>query len=347
MGRNARFNWSVPLGRWFGVSVQIHLTLVLGILALLALTVENHLVPGLVTLGVWLVSLILHELLHVVSTIRLGGRVETVVLGPVGGMTTHDVPDEPEPQVLVALAGPAVHCCLVVAATGGLVYHGLADVLVLFKSTIPMELFVAQQPLNELVVKTTLWVNWILFLVNLLPAYPFDAAIAVQSLLWPLAGRRTAGSLTQRLAWGVAAVMLVAGLYLFQFTNAPTHAWAALVLLAAYVAVSAQRPFESIVEYETDLALGEFFVDEVETSEYDTSLRDDSGHMVLVEQHYDQLRERYERQRKAQEDYEDARVDDILARLHHDGLEQLSREDRAFLQRASRRYRNRRDSREV
>lgn len=59
-------------------------------------------------------------------------------------------------------------------------------------------------------------------------------------------------------------------------------------------------------------------------------MRDDSSHMVLVEQHYDQLRERYERKRKAQEDYEDARVDDILARLHDEGFDHLSQDDQAF-----------------
>jgi hypothetical protein len=69
---------------------------------------------------------------------------------------------------------------------------------------------------------------------------------------------------------------------------------------------------------------------------------DDADDMVLVEQRTEQQMDRREQQRKAVEAHEDARVDDILARLHSSGIEQLSAEDRAILQRASERYRTKR-----
>jgi hypothetical protein len=68
------------------------------------------------------------------------------------------------------------------------------------------------------------------------------------------------------------------------------------------------------------------------------SLDEDEGG-VLVE--HQQTRPR-EEQRANQEAAEDARVDDILARLHNSNLESLSPEDVALLQRASQRYRRRR-----
>jgi hypothetical protein len=49
-----------------------------------------------------------------------------------------------------------------------------------------------------------------------------------------------------------------------------------------------------------------------------------------------------EQNRLTQEAVEDARVDDILARLHHSSWEALSAEEIAILQRASQRYRRRR-----
>ena len=48
-----------------------------------------------------------------------------------------------------------------------------------------------------------------------------------------------------------------------------------------------------------------------------------------------------EQSRREQEEFEDARVDDILARLHDSSLADLSPEEVAVLQRASKRYKQR------
>jgi hypothetical protein len=70
-----------------------------------------------------------------------------------------------------------------------------------------------------------------------------------------------------------------------------------------------------------------------------SSDEDDEG--VLVEH---QQRTLPEQKRRAQEASEDARVDDILARLHNSSWDALSPEEVAILQRASERYRQRRGS---
>ena len=57
---------------------------------------------------------------------------------------------------------------------------------------------------------------------------------------------------------------------------------------------------------------------------------------MLVEH---QQRPSAEQNRRAQEAVEDARVDDILARLHDSSWDALSPEEIAVLQRASQRYR--------
>ena len=69
-------------------------------------------------------------------------------------------------------------------------------------------------------------------------------------------------------------------------------------------------------------------------------LEDDDEEAVLVE-HQQRQGEPREKRRRAQEAYEDARVDDILARLHDSSLSQLSREEIEILQRASERYKQR------
>ncbi len=66
---------------------------------------------------------------------------------------------------------------------------------------------------------------------------------------------------------------------------------------------------------------------------------DEESDGVLVEH---QQRSSTEQDRRAQEAVEDARVDDILARLHDSSWAALSPDEIAVLQRASQRYRQRR-----
>jgi hypothetical protein len=70
-------------------------------------------------------------------------------------------------------------------------------------------------------------------------------------------------------------------------------------------------------------------------------LVDDDRAAVLVEHLHQKQQDALDRKRREREDREDARVDDILARMHDVGFDQLSDEEQAILKRASRRYRQR------
>lgn len=341
---HAGFRWTVGLGRWAGTAVEVHLGLLMGLVIALAVTADRPVI-GLVICGVWVTSVALHQLAHVLIAHRMAGGVSSVVVGPAGGSYQADLADEPEPCVLVALAGPAVHLLLVLAAMCPLVFQGAAEVLSLLHPIAAFHEFSPTAPLGLTVVKVVLWLNWILFLINMLPAYPFDAAVVIRSLLWPMLGSRTAHVATGRLAQAAAAGFLFCGLYMAIMVHASSYIWAIPICASLYLFVAAQYDWHSLEELEADLLDEDWLAMSAEEAEED-QWREDGNHMVLVEQHYDQLRERYERKRKAQEDYEDARVDDILARLHTEGFEHLSQDDQAFLRRASRRYRDRRRDRE-
>src|SRR5262245_9729414 len=123
--------WSLPLGHWWGVAVYLHVFFVVSaLLALAFLLPEPDLLgTGLMMVAVLLVSVTLHEVGHALAAIRVGGKVDAVVLGPVGGLISPRVPDEPEIHMFVALAGPIVHLLLAVLAAAALAIAGDSHLL--------------------------------------------------------------------------------------------------------------------------------------------------------------------------------------------------------------------------
>src|SRR5262245_53835712 len=103
--------WSLSLGRWAGVTVYVHVFFLLfAVLALaFALPDKDLLVAGSITVVTLLLSVLAHELAHLAATLRVGGKMDAIVIGPVGGLLPPRVPDEPEIHLFVALAGPIAH----------------------------------------------------------------------------------------------------------------------------------------------------------------------------------------------------------------------------------------------
>jgi hypothetical protein len=189
--------------------------------------------------------------------------------------------------------------------------------------------------------KLTLWLNWILMLLNLLPTYPFDGGPALRSMLWPALGRRTARVVTARVAM-VLAVLICAASLLPLSGELPSRVptWIPLVTLGLFVFFSARQdlaardPLEWAdhpAGYQVN-AEGIDLLDSMWSS-------DDEDEGVLVEH---QQRQPAPQSDQTQDSSEDARVDDILARLYNSTWDSLSPEEVAVLQRASERYRQRR-----
>ena len=330
------------MGHWAGIHVRVHIFLLFAVVPLAYMPVDLYW-PAFLTLAVALVSLALHEAAHALAAIRVGGKVDTVILGPVGGLVSPRVPDEPEVQLFVALAGPIVHLSLVVVAAVGLALAGNTKIAALLQ---PLNLSLYDDSSTDtwlLVGKLTLWLNWMLMLLNLLPAYPFDGGPIFRAMLWPALGRRTARVVTGRA--GMVIGVLIAAAALLQFGSPELDSLRfvklPLVMLGIFVFFSARQDLvsdwsEDLFDDVSGYHVRSDGVDLLEPVE----LEDEEEGAVLVE-HQRRQGEPREQRRQAQEAYEDARVDDILARLHDAGLSQLSREEIEILQRASERYKQR------
>jgi Zn-dependent protease len=333
----------VSLGRWWGVAVYLHIFFLVSALLALAFTFpETDLLSvSLLMVGVLLLSVMLHEVGHALAALKVGGKVDAIVLGPVGGLISPRVPDEPETHVFVALAGPFVHLLVALIAAIVLIASGYHDLLKLLNPLATPPDLVKPGELGLAAAKLTLWLNWILMLLNLLPAYPFDGGPVLRAMLWPALGRRTARVVTARVAMGLAALICIAGLVTLG-TDLPTHvpAWIPLVLLGVFVFFSARQDLNAAEPHERDQMAGyQLNSDGLDLLDAMWAT-DDEEEVVLVEHQQRQP----EQSSGSPDGSEEDRVDAILARLHDSSWDQLSPEDVEVLQRASRRYRRRRGS---
>ena len=333
--------WSLSLGRWWGVAVYLHIFFLLAGLLALTFTLRDPdlMGTGVLMVAVLLVSVALHELGHALAAWRVGGKVDAIVLGPVGGLISPRVPDEPEIKLFVALAGPIVHLLIAVIAAIVLASAGNTQLLGLLNPLATPQGLVEPGGLGIVAAKLTLWINWTLMLLNLLPAYPFDGGPALRAMLWPPLGRRTARIVTARIAMGIAIVLCAAAvLVITSDVQARVPMWVPLVMLGVFVFFSARQ---DLAANEIDDRADQLPGYQVNSDGLDlldvmwSSEDDDEG--VLVEH---QQRAHSEQNRSVED--EEARVDDILARLHDSSWDALSPEEVAVLQRASQRYRRRR-----
>jgi Zn-dependent protease len=352
MSASAPGSWSLRLGRWRGVEVRVHLYLPLLALVVLLLaspsveamgqiTTElpwNPVPRALLGLAVLLFSVVVHEVVRAAIAERVGGRTNLIVLGPTGGWASPHLPADPPAQLVTAISGPLAYLALLVSAGCALAAAGEHDILRLLNPFNPD--FLRAPSILHFVAQLTVWINACLLLVNLLPIQPCDGVELLRGLLWPLVGRATAAMAVAHIAYGAAAATAVLAVVAKdQNVNDSLPAWfplatASVLLLYGGNRASRQR------QYDVGLAIDELESDDEQW--LSAEWIEEERAAVLVEQVQEKQQETIDRKRREREDREDARVDDILARLQAVGFEQLSEEEQAVLKRASRRYRQRR-----
>ncbi len=339
-------NWSLCVGRPGGVELRVHILWPLTALTVL-LAVKSQLVDptkAMWALTIFLISAALHELARALTATRVGGHVSALVISPVGGLSKLHLPVDPPAHLVTALAGPMTYLVLLVAAGCGLALSGDHEVLRLLTSPCSPRISGPHLESSMETLRTigqlTVWINWCLLLVCLLPIDPCDGADLLRGILWPMVGRSTASSATSRIALGAAVFAALLALFIPEsYSTGPIPTWFPLSAISVFLLFSGYR-YTNTRRYDVGLAIDELDSDDEEwlLQEWD----DEDREAVLVEHLQDKQQEALDRKRREREAFEDQRVDAILMQLRNTSFEQLSEEDRATLKRASRRYRQRR-----
>jgi Zn-dependent protease/CBS domain-containing protein len=219
---------ALRIGRIAGIDVFLHWTfglLLAGAFAYYLLggaTVQTA-VAGLLLILAVFACVVLHELGHALMARRYGVPTKDITLYPIGGVARlQRIPEHPTQELLVALAGPAVN--VVIAAliwVGGAVLRvplgmptGLADPVGHFWPNL-------------------FWINVILVVFNLLPAFPMDGGRVLRALL---AYRLDYARATQ-IAAGVGQAMAI----LFGFVSIVGGFDPFLLFIALFVYLGAQQ----------------------------------------------------------------------------------------------------------
>lgn len=218
-----------PLGRWGGVVVGAHWSVVV-MIVLIADVVAGIALPatapgfsasmywtvGGVSAALFVLSLLMHELSHAIVARREGVRVKRITLWMLGGATELDGEAEsPGAELRIAVAGPLT----------SLLTAGIFAVITAVSTA-----FLAPRP----VVAALTWLsltNAILAVFNALPGAPLDGGRVAHALLWRRSGDRDlAGVTAARIGQVLGGVILIAGLAeLLLLNNLIGGVWLAMI----------------------------------------------------------------------------------------------------------------------
>src|SRR5262245_21031005 len=169
--------WSLSLGRIYRVPLRVH-SLFLAVAAFVIVLAGDQqndelLGYGLLAVGILFASVLAHEIGHVVATVRAGGNCEGIIVGPLGGLAAIEAPRDAQAELAVGLAGPAVNLGILLV-TLPLLLGAQVDLVPMISLLHPAQLLEGEWWLVAL--RLTFWINGVLLVANLLPAFPFDGA---------------------------------------------------------------------------------------------------------------------------------------------------------------------------
>ena len=332
-------SWNVSLGCWAGVRVRLHAFFFFAAVLILYLCSQDVGRSSLwygFSATLWLfVAVVVHEFGHCYAVYRIGAQPEQVVLWPLGGMIAprrfHDLHSE----IMVSAAGPLANlvACAVLLPVALASSIGWGD---LFN---PLRPPLFGEPMSwKLILVQAFWINWVLVWTNLLPAPPMDMSRIIRALTRLAFGSRRSLRITIRIGKFMAAGLLIMAWLVYE---PGTSAWLPLTLLGICFFFSARdeagrAPYQDGEEETFGYDFSQGYTSLERTFDQPTETRPGRVRRWLQQRREARLR----RQRQIEED-EDRRVDDILSRLGQTGIEGLSAEERALLERVSHRYRGR------
>ena len=220
---------NLQIGHIGGINILVHWTFIF----LIIWIVISELYRGgdatsilfnvIVLIGIF-ISIILHELGHALVAKRYQIQPEKITLLPIGGMASFKrMPKSPKKEFQVSIAGPLVNLIIAI-----FLYYGISA-----KMYFQMSFSEAHELLMNFTWESFLFylfaANAVLFIFNMIPAFPMDGGRMLRALLAMKMSRIKATQIATSVAHFIAVMFLLTGLLYNPF----------LVVIAIFIFFSA------------------------------------------------------------------------------------------------------------
>lgn len=253
--------WSFRIGRLFGIRIEVHVTFLLMVAALAIFGAEDARDAVRFAFDLLLVfaCVLLHELGHALAARRYGIATREIVLLPIGGVARLErMPEKPQQEIVVAVAGPLVN--VVIATLLGLILYGQhGDARALLDRA-------AQGHTLEYL----LFANLAMIAFNLIPAFPMDGGRVLRATLAMFLPFPRATRIASLVGQGIAILFAFVGVVVFKSVI--------LVFIALFVFLAAGEE-RAVVQTRSALA-GLLVRDAMITSFVSLETRHDLQHAV-------------------------------------------------------------------
>jgi Zn-dependent protease len=340
--------WAIPLGTLFGVTIRVH---ILFPFVAVGLILRAAFQPGAAPdawmiaaglVGLLFVSVLLHEFGHCFGARLADGDCHEILMWPLGGLASVEVPHTARANFIATAAGPLVNLLLCAVSGAALAYFSIRPPFNPWWNPYGGELFHWDGNAVEKVAPPLLWLarffylNWFLALLNLvLIGFPLDGGRLFQCALWPRFGFRQA---TLAAVFAGFMVALIVGIYAMVRDDNPVLA----LCLAVFIYATCRQQYLILEHGGEDSVFGYDFSQGYTSLERDQPPAAPPRRRPSLFQRWLQNRAARKLQREMeQREAEENRMDELLAKVQRDGLHALTDEERRFLTRVSAKYRNR------
>ena len=213
------------MGRVFGIPIEIDISWVLVFLLLTYLLagqfddarlrwpVAQRWTVAMITVVLFFLSVLAHELSHSVMALSKGIPVRGITLFIFGGVSRLDrEPQRPRTEFMIAVVGPLLSIALAVIFGAVWFLLGRGDSPV------------------EVVLLLLAWTNLSLGVFNLVPGYPLDGGRLLRAGIWGITGNhRKATRIAAGMGQAVGVAMVIGGVSLAVFLEPVDGVWLGIV----------------------------------------------------------------------------------------------------------------------
>jgi stage IV sporulation protein FB len=324
--RSSVFYVGIPLGKWFGAQVRIS---VLFPLLIVVCVMKLGTQIGLMVSAILFVSVLIHEFAHIFAARATGGEGDEILIWPLGGLAFTRPANTISSEFLTAGAGPLSNFILFAMSAAGIAVLMKPFHWDIFDPLALPHLAERTETLHALLLLSAS-INFKLMSLNLLPAIPLDGGQMANCLARNWMDAPVARIRTLQLGQVVSLLLAIAGVIVQD--SLP-------VFLAFLLAVYNLHDYflAMIADQMDDASFGQDY-----GIGYSASNRPDreTRQPGLIAR-WRLKREEERRQREEQERVEtERRLDELLDKVHREGMNALTDVEKRFLSRASARYRS-------